>query len=162
MMGSDSGPAPAIERMSDLRGPDMSADRVNGRGSATVIDLQGRRGDDVGSSVSVRAHHSGCWTVLEVEGEMDIQALPLVADLVHGDVPRVVFELRRVTFMDASGLGMMVDIQRTAQAGGGCVRLAAPSCSVRRVLALTGCDRVFPTFDSLLRALSTPIWTVHG
>jgi anti-anti-sigma factor len=87
---------------------------------------------------------------------MDIQALPLVADVVGSDATRVVFELNGVTFMDARGLGMMVEIQRRALEAGGCVRLAAPSKSVRRVLTLTGCDPIFETFESLRRAVSPP------
>ena len=134
----------------------MDTHRAHGRGSTPVIDVLACA-DDPGSSLSVRARRSGRWTILEVEGEVDIQALPLVADLVGRDATRVVLELRRVTFMDASGVGMMVDIHRRALEAGGCVRLAAPSTSVRRVLALTGCDAILPTFDSLPRAMSTPI-----
>ena len=137
----------------------MSVHRVHGQGPTAVIDLPQQRGGDGAAppSVSVQARRSGAWTILEVEGEMDIQALPLVADLLRGRVVGVVLELHAVTFMDASGLGMMVDVQRRTRDAGGCLRLAAPSSSVRRVLVLTGCDRAFHTFDSLVRAVSTPM-----
>lgn len=137
----------------------MNVHRVNGQGPAPVVDLpQQRRGDGPSPpSVSVQGRRSGPWTILEVEGEMDIQALPLVADLLRGPVGGVVLELHAVTFMDAGGLGMMVDVQRRTRDAGGCLRLAAPSSSVRRVLTLTGCDRAFRTFDSLVRAVSTPM-----
>ena len=135
----------------------MKPQRVNGRGSAAVADRQGRRTGRVGPSVSVRVHRSGGWTNYEVEGEVDIQALPLMGDLVGSDAPRVVFDLHGVTFMDARGLGLMVAIQRRALASGVRVRLAAPSRSVRRVLMLTGCDPVFETFESLREAVSAPV-----
>lgn len=135
----------------------MSVHHVNGP-SPVISFPQQRRGDGaLAPCVSVRVRRSGAWTILEVEGEMDIQALPLVADLSHGRVVGVVLELHGVTFMDASGLGMMVDVQRRTRDAGGCLRLAAPSSSVRRVLVLTGCDRAFRIFDSLLRAVSTPV-----
>jgi anti-anti-sigma factor len=70
-----------------------------------------------------------------------------------------VLDLHGVTFMDAKGLATLVDIQRRARGAGGCVRLVAPSPSVRRVLKLTGCDHVFQTFDSLLPAMSAPLET---
>lgn len=137
----------------------MSVHRVNGQGPTPVIDFPQQRTRDAASppSVSVRGRRSGAWTILEVEGEMDIQALPLVADLLRGRVVGVVLELHAVTFMDASGLGMMVDVQRRTRDAGGCLRLAAPSSSVRKVLVLTGCDRSFRTFDSLVRAVSAPM-----
>jgi anti-anti-sigma factor len=108
------------------------------------------------ASVSVRAYRSGLWTVVEVAHEMDVQAIPLIADLVSRDAPWVVFDLSKVTFMDASGLGLLVDTQRRAVAAGGCLRLVSPSHSVRTLLEMTGCSRVFPTFDSCEQAVSTP------
>lgn len=132
----------------------MNVQRVNGR-PATVTDLRARGAGSGIASVSVRVDRSGHWTVVEVEGEMDVQLPPLVADLVDSDASRVVFDLRGVTFMDAGGLGTLIATQRRALAVGGCVRLVAPSSSARRLLELTGCDRHFQTFDSLDQALST-------
>jgi anti-anti-sigma factor len=138
----------------------MDTQRVDGPGSAAPNDLSARRRVGVdGSPVSVRVRRSRSWTILAVDGDMDLQALPIVADRVGADATRVVFELHGVTFMDARGLGTIVDIQRRALEAGGCVRLVSPSRSVRRVLTLTGCDSIFPTFDSLPPAVSTPIET---
>ena len=132
----------------------MTAQRVSGL-RATVTDFWPRDAGGAIPSVSVRVDRSGHWTVVEVEGEMDVQFPPLVADLVDGAASRVVFDLRGVTFMDAGGLGTLMETQRSALAGGGCVRLVAPSSSARRLLELTDCDRHFQTFDSLDQALST-------
>ncbi len=66
-------------------------------------------------SVSLsRLRRSAEWTVVEVEGEMDVQVIPLLADLVGSDTPRVVLDLHEVTFIDAQGLGSMVDTHRRA------------------------------------------------
>jgi anti-sigma B factor antagonist len=139
-----------------IQGSTMDAQQTNGRGSAAPTDPPTRRAAGDGSPVSVRVHRTSCWTILEVDGEVDIQALPLVAERVGGDATRVVLDLHGVTFMDAKGLATLVDIQRRARGAGGCVRLVAPSHSVRRVLKLTGCDHVFATFDSLPPAMSAP------
>jgi stage II sporulation protein AA (anti-sigma F factor antagonist) len=147
---------PAIERTEIIEGLDMSAEWLNGRGTALVTDLQARRAGGAGFSVSVRGHTAGSWTILEVEGEMDMSAFPLIPDLVGRDTSRIVLELRGVTFMDARGLGAMIEAQRRAREAGGWVRLVAPSRSVRRVLMLTACDRIFLTFDTVDQALSTP------
>jgi stage II sporulation protein AA (anti-sigma F factor antagonist) len=140
----------------------MRAERRNGCGSAAVTDLgtrdTGATRDiaEPGFSVSVRGHPGGRWTVLEVEGEMDLRAFPLIPDLVGTANPRVVLELHGVSFMDARGLGAIVECQRRALVAGGYTRLVAPSPSVRRVLALTGCDRIFLTFDTIDQAVSAP------
>ena len=65
---------------------------------------------------------------------MDVQVIPLLADLVGSDTARVVLDLHEVTFMDAQGLGSIVDTHRRLLAAGGCVRLVAPSSSVRKIL----------------------------
>ena len=136
----------------------MDTQRTNGRGSAVATDPAtcGATGD--GASVSVRVHRASSWTILEVEGEMDLQAQPLVAERV-GDSTRVVLDLHGVTFMDAKGLATLVDLQRRTRRIGGCVRLVAPSPRVWRVLRLTGCDHIFQTFDSLPPAMSFPLET---
>lgn len=90
---------------------------------------------------------------------MDLQIRPMLADLVGSTPARIVFELHGVTFMDAGGLGFIDDTRRTALAAGGCVRLVAPSSSVRRLLTLTGCDHVFQTFASTDQAVSAPLDT---
>ena len=56
-------------------------------------------------AVSVRRHRFGSWLVLEVEGEMDIQAAALVADVDGSESAFVVFDLHGVTFMDAVPFG---------------------------------------------------------
>lgn len=139
----------------------MNTQLVNGHGLATVTDLLTRPVGRAPWAVSVRAHphRSGLWTVVEVEGEMDVQIVALAADLLIGDTTCVVFDLHGVTFMDASGLSLMLQAQRTAHTAGGSAFLVAPSRSVRRLLALTGCDRVFRTFDSLDEAMSAPVDT---
>ncbi|GAA4727475.1 hypothetical protein GCM10023350_08040 [Nocardioides endophyticus] len=138
----------------------MSAEPVNGRGVAAVVDLWARRASEAVPSVAVRVHRSGSWTVVEVEGEMDVQVVALVADLVGVDTTRVVFDLQRVTFMDAAGLSAVGgSIRHRAMGAGGSVRLVAPSRSARRLLMLAGCARVFPAFDSLEEAMSAPLGT---
>jgi anti-sigma B factor antagonist len=124
--------------------------------SLDLVDFQPRPRQLVEPAVAVRVHRSGRWLVLEVDGEMDLQVVPLIPDLVGSDASRAVFELHGVTFMDASGLGAIAETQRQAVAAGGCVRLVAPSTQARRLLMLAGSERAFPSFDSVEAAMSTP------
>jgi anti-anti-sigma factor len=94
--------------------------------------------------------------VIEVEGEMDIQVVPLVPPTFGSAESLVVFELRGVTFMDAGGLGVIAATSRQVAEGGGCVRLVAPSRPAQRLLALAGSDQAFGVFDGLDEAVSTP------
>jgi anti-anti-sigma factor len=88
---------------------------------------------------------------------MDIQVLDLMPDPRTVEASRFVLDLRRVTFMDASGLSALLLCQRQAAAAGGCGRLLAPPPPVRRLLMMTGTNPVFATFWTLDAALSTPV-----
>ncbi|HTW18354.1 MAG TPA: STAS domain-containing protein [Nocardioides sp.] len=107
-------------------------------------------------AISARSRPSGPWTVVEVRGEMDVQAEPLVRDVLSAEATCVVFDLRAVTFLDASGLRVLLDVRRRAVEVGGRVRLVAPSRPVRRILTLTRTDRLFLTVDTVEAAVTTP------
>lgn len=55
---------------------------------------------------------------------------------------RLIVDLRDVCQMDASGLGLLVDLHCWAQQRAGELRIANPSCEVRRLFALTNLESV--------------------
>ena len=97
------------------------------------------------------------WKIITVKGEMDVHVLPLLPDLRGGLAEQVVLDLRGVTFMDVRGFEAIVDRLRWVTQSGGIMRLVAPSRPVRRLLKVTATSDLFPTFDTLDRALHTPV-----
>ena len=134
----------------------MNADSAPRRGSVIHVDFRSGSWFPEEPSVVIRRTRSGRWLVLEIAGEMDIQAGPLLSD-VGEDPCFVVFDLHGVTFMDCSSLRVLQNAQHRALAAGGAVRLAAASQQALRILKLTHLDRAFPLFDSVLDATSLPI-----
>ena len=63
----------------------------------------------------------------------------------------VVADLSRITFLDSSGLGVLVQAHRTGTERDTRVLVVA-SAPVRKVLRLTGLDTVLETYDSLSAA----------
>jgi anti-sigma B factor antagonist len=89
--------------------------------------------------------------------EIDMTSAPalrsaLVEAAAHGRGTLVV-DMTHTLFCDSSGLHTLVAAYKRAQAQGGELRLAMPA-GVLRVFALTGVDRVIPTFTSVERALA--------
>lgn len=129
----------------------------------TSVDPRRFRAAVAAPTVVVRGYRFGSWTILRVEGEMDIQACPLVHALIDDDVRHVAFELDGVTFVDACGLGILFGVRRRVGEAG-VVQLVGPSAPVRRVLALTGSAGLFPTIVSADEAvavlLATDPWPV--
>ena len=107
-------------------------------------------------SMLVHVYTCAGWSVIQLEDEVDMRVVPHVRRVLGNLTPLVVVDLCRVTFMDASGLGLLGACQRKTYSVNGCVRLAGPSRQVRRLLALTQLDRSMSVFASLDEALSAP------
>lgn len=84
---------------------------------------------------------------LAVSGEVDVATVPeLLAEahrLLEADPPRLEVDLKEVTFIDSSGLGALVQIQKAADDKGISVVLTRSSGPTRRLLELTGLQHVF-------------------
>ncbi|MFC7532002.1 STAS domain-containing protein [Actinoplanes sp. GCM10030250] len=85
---------------------------------------------------------NGDTLVVVPEGDVDIdnaavlrQVLQQVID--RGDCPHVEVDMSSVTFLDSSGLGMLVAARRAAEAKGATLRLSNPGPVVRMVLEVT-------------------------
>jgi anti-sigma B factor antagonist len=86
------------------------------------------------------------WTVV-VRGEVDIATSPLLRGqltrLVTDDVP-IVVDVTEMTFIDSSGLGVLVEmLQRRRETGRGGMALHGMQEPVRRVFEITGLTDLF-------------------
>lgn len=81
-----------------------------------------------------------------VRGEVDVHTAPLLrrrlAELVRQGEERIVVLLDDVTFMDTTGLGVLVGTHKAQLAGGGVFELVCVQPRLLHVLALTGLDQV--------------------
>lgn len=98
----------------------------------------------------------GVWVVTAV-GDVDVSNATKLRDaldrvLVNGE-SRLVVDLRGVSFMDSTGLGVLVGRLKVVRARRGSMRLVCVAPRMLRVLSITGLDTVFPLHESLTEAL---------
>ncbi len=77
---------------------------------------------------------------ITISGELDAHSAPELRDEIDaaGDAAEITLDMSAVTFMDSSGLRVLIDAhQRTDQAGSQLV-ITRPSSSVQRVLEIAG------------------------
>jgi anti-sigma B factor antagonist len=74
----------------------------------------------------------------------------------------LVVDMTRTRFCDSSGPHALFAAHKRAEAEGREVLLVIPSALVLRVFALTGVDRMIPSFTSLADALARPAGTANG
>lgn len=81
----------------------------------------------------------------ELHGELDLATIAVLEELVLDALPdqRVVLDLRGLHFVDSSGLRGLLLLRRRVDEAGGRLVLREPTPSVRRVLEVSGLDKVF-------------------
>lgn len=107
-------------------------------------------------TVSVTEHDRGRY-VVAAAGELDLAVADgLGAELEPLITPGavVVLDGSGLTFMDSSGLRVLINASNRAEAAGATFRLVAPQAAVRRVLELAGADDFLATRADVPSALA--------
>ncbi|MCZ0210712.1 STAS domain-containing protein [Streptomyces sp. UMAF16] len=94
--------------------------------------------------------------VLTLAGEIDHHTgdqLRRALDVTGAARPRIVIDMCQVTFMDSTGINILIAAYQAVSGAGGWLRLAAPTDSVLRVLQLVGIDAVIDCRETLRQAL---------
>ena len=107
--------------------------------------------------LQVRSEAHGEWHVVVVSGELDAETVPTLAGHLEETHQRqVVVDLAELSFMDSTGLALMVDWHRRLDAGGGEFRLASLRPAVHKLFRLTDLTGVLRIHDTVQHATSDP------
>lgn len=111
------------------------------------------RDDDL--TTDVRRAKGTAWVT--VSGEIDVHSAPGLRErlgaAMTGDVDRVVVDLEQVTFLDSTGLGVLVAAHKALRAAGHGFALVCSTPRVLRIIEITGLDRVFTVHPDATAAL---------
>jgi anti-sigma B factor antagonist len=98
--------------------------------------------------------------VLPLEGEIDLHVSPRVAEslsaMIEQKPARLVIDLSRVTYIDSSGLAVLIEGMQNVEAYGGKFVLAGLQENVRPILEIARLDQVFIIFPHVDAALAAP------
>ena len=106
---------------------------------------------------SVGRKDVGTVAVVMPQGEVDVYTAPrlkeqLVAALDEG-YTRIVIDLSETSFLDSSGLGVLVGALKRANDAGGALRIVCPGEGIMRIFRITGLTKVFDMDEDLDKAL---------
>ncbi|MEU5798806.1 STAS domain-containing protein [Streptomyces sp. NPDC047813] len=105
----------------------------------------------------VASSTNGGVRVLTVSGEIDHQSGGTLREALGActtDHPRVVADFHRVSFMDFSGINILIGAHRALTEAGNWLRLAALSAPVLRTVQIVGLDSVLDCHTTLDQALA--------
>ena len=105
--------------------------------------------------------HGQSYTVVTVGGDLDLSSVSVLQEhlviVLSSLGPCIALDLRELTFMDSSGLALLVRCWKLASAAGGTLRLVAPPPHVVRKLATTGLLERLQVFPGLAEMMDVPL-----
>src|SRR5437868_14704276 len=97
--------------------------------------------------------------VLPLDGEIDLHVSPRVAlsleQMVNKKPAKLVVDLSRVSYIDSSGLAVLIEAMQSVEEYGGLFAIAGMQETVRSIFEIARLDqvfRIFPDVDSALAA----------
>ncbi|MEV0606404.1 STAS domain-containing protein [Polymorphospora rubra] len=118
------------------------------------MDSEGQSRD----AMSLVTHTVDGHTVLEVGGEVDLVSGTRLRErflqLIDGGSRSVVVDLGGVTFIDSTGLGVLLGGLKRLRAVGGTFSLVCDKEPLLKIFRITALDQVFPIFATAEEALN--------
>lgn len=107
--------------------------------------------------LTVLVLHRPGYVLVTVAGEIDLVTAPRLRERLSAltaDGGRVVVDLGRVRFIDASGLGVLATAASKAGANGGSLRVVTARAAVRRLFTISGLEGHLGLAQSVAEAVS--------
>ena len=105
--------------------------------------------DELRISVTAEPTH----TLVTLAGECDLHTGRQLRDVLTSEVSRgtrrMILDLSELTFMDSTGMQVLLSVRTVLNVRGGILALVAPQPVVARILQLTGADQYIPVYGSL-------------
>lgn len=107
-----------------------------------------------------RVYEVGNATVVELYGDMDLvgfqRTLPHLDPVTAGPARVVVVDLTRATFLDCSGLSLLMRAHRRLTSRGAALRVVCADPMTLRVMGITGLKATLSPVASVREALAQP------
>ena len=101
--------------------------------------------------LTIRSDRCGEIYQIGLSGELDMAAAPQVQDALMcaeaTDADAIILDLSRLTFIDSTGIGLLVAAHARSRAGSNRLALVRGPAAVQRVLETCALDRLLPFTD---------------
>lgn len=96
--------------------------------------------------------------VIPLDGEIDLHVSPRVSATLNGAIAekpkRLVVDLSKVSYIDSSGLAVLIEAMQSVEKYGGKFALAALQKNVKPIFEIARLDQVFRIFPTVEEALT--------
>jgi len=106
----------------------------------------------VTEDVAITEERNGAASTVTVRGEIDVASAPALRNTLHAvceeGVTSVTVDLRQVTFLDSSALGVLVGALRRCRERDSRFQLVVDSPRLRKIFEITGLNSVFDIVET--------------
>jgi stage II sporulation protein AA (anti-sigma F factor antagonist) len=112
-----------------------------------------------GIILQVKFTNKSTTLVITIAGELDHHSSEYVrqkidSELIKSTTKNVVFDFSKVTFMDSSGIGVVMGRYKNIQQWNGQAAVANVSPQIRRVFEMSGLQKLIPVYESVDEAFN--------
>lgn len=97
--------------------------------------------------LALTARTEGDFEVIEVGGEIDVYTAPRLREAIVAAVDaghtRLIVDVRKVDFLDSTGLGVLVGALKRVRGDGGSLDIVCSQERILKIFEITGLDKVF-------------------
>ncbi len=95
----------------------------------------------------------GKYLIVALSGELDVESSQKmkndVRKKISSETSNIVIDLTNVNYVDSSGLGTLIALQKDARFNGGSLCIVGASQQIKRVMKMTNLDKLFQLYDKL-------------
>lgn len=96
--------------------------------------------------------------LVSLEGELDHHTADEIREKIDTEIRRsnannIIFDFRKLSFMDSSGIGVIIGRYKTAKVLGGETIIFSPTDAVKRIIEMSGINKIIKLTTSLDNAL---------
>lgn len=96
--------------------------------------------------------------IVKIQGEIDHHCAAMLKEKIEkefqrSDAKNLIFDFESVTFMDSSGIGMVIGRYKNVLAGGGKTVVARANDRVSKIFQMAGMQKIIPQYESIAQAL---------
>ena len=110
--------------------------------------------------MQIVARESEGWVILDLSGDIDLAHSPamrkaLLVEIKEKRIPKVYLNLKKVRYIDSSGIASLVEGLKASRDQGSRLILYALSPSVREVMELSRLQKIFEIYENEEQALAS-------
>lgn len=96
--------------------------------------------------------------IVKIQGEIDHHCAAMLKEKIErefqrSDAKNLIFDFSSVTFMDSSGIGMVIGRYKNVLSYGGKTAIANANERVSKIFQMAGMQKIIPQYESVVNAL---------